>query len=214
MNYTTLVQNIKDFMEDEGTEFTAAIDTFIDITELNLSRDLKISAFKQRQMSELTSNDPFLTMPGDMVVLENLQLVPGFVSGDPDAGTHSILQLRSDEFMMEFWPDRSVNGTPEYYAYFDNETIYVAPTPSANTPVQISYRRRLPALSSSNLTNWLTSNANDALLYGSLREASLFNRNFPLHERYTALYQQAIGRISEEQQGRISVDNFYMKNEG
>ena len=47
MNYTTLVQNIKDFMEDDGTEFSAAIDTFDDITELKLSRELKIPAFRR-----------------------------------------------------------------------------------------------------------------------------------------------------------------------
>ena len=74
---------------------------------------------------------------------------------------------------MEFWPDRTVTGTPEYYAYFDDTTIYVAPTPNSNIPVEISYRRRLPALSSSNLTNWLTDNASDALLY-DLLEASMF----------------------------------------
>ena len=76
MNYTELVQNIKDFMEDDGTEFSNAVPTFIELTELRLSRDLKIPAFRRRQLSALTINDPFLTMPSDMVTLETLQLVP------------------------------------------------------------------------------------------------------------------------------------------
>ena len=42
-NYNTLVTDIKNYMEDDGTEFSAAIDTFIDITELKLSRDLVLS---------------------------------------------------------------------------------------------------------------------------------------------------------------------------
>ena len=212
MNYTDLVQNIKDFMEDDGAEFSAAIPTFIDLTELRLSRDLKIPAFRRRQTSSLTANDPFLTMPTDMVSLENLQLVPGYTSGN--TGTHQVLLLRSDEFMMEFWPDRTTTGDPEYYAYFDDLTIYVAPTPATNIPVEISYRRRLPALSAANLTNWLTDNASDALLYGSLMEASAFNRNAGLQERYMGLYQAAVQKITEEQQARNSIDNFYQKNEG
>lgn len=206
MNYSTLKQNIKDFMEDDGTEFSNAIDTFIDITELKLSRELKIPAFRRRATSTTTSGDPFITMPTDMVSLENLHLI--------ESNSRTLLLLRSDEFMMEYWPDRTATGSPRYYAYFDDDTIYVAPTPSSNISVEISYRRRLPALSSSNTTNWLTDNASDALLYGSLVEASAFNRNYALMERYLGMYQNAVQGITQEQQVRNSIDNFYQRNEG
>jgi len=207
MNYSTLVQNIKDFMEDDGTEFSNEIDTFIDLTELKLSRELRIPAFRQRQTSALTQDDPFLTMPSDMDSLENLQVIPS-------AATRALLLLRSDEFLMEYWPDRTATGTPIYYSYFDDNTIYVAPTPPSNMNVEISYRRRLPALSSSNTTNWLTDNASDALLYGSLVEACNFNRNYTLQERYLALYTNAVSSVNEEQVTRNSIDNFYQKSEG
>ena len=206
MNYTSLVQNIKDFMEDDGTEFSAAIDTFIDITELKLSRELRIPAFRRRATSTQTANDPFISMPTDMVSLENLHLI--------ESNVRTLLLLRSDEFMMEYWPNRTATGSPRYYAYFDDDTLYVAPTPATNISVEISYRRRLPALSSSNLTNWLTDNASDALLYGSLVEASAFNRNYALQERYMAMYQKAVQDIAQEQQVRGSIDNFYQRNEG
>ena len=206
MNYTSLVQNIKDFMEDDGTEFSAAIDTFIDITELKLSRELRIPAFRRRATSTLTANDPVISMPTDMVSLENLHLI--------ESNNRTLLLLRSDEFMMEYWPNRTATGSPRYYAYFDDDTLYVAPTPATNISVEISYRRRLPALSSSNLTNWLTDNASDALLYGSLVEASAFNRNYALQERYMAMYQKAVQDIAQEQQVRGSIDNFYQRNEG
>lgn len=206
MNYTNLVRDIKRFMEDDGTEFSDAIDTFIDITELKLSRELKIPAFRRRATSALTANDPFLSMPTDMVSLENLHLI--------ESNSRTLLLLRSDEFMMEYWPDRTATGSPRYYSYFDDDTLYVAPTPSSNISVEISYRRRLPALSSSNLTNWLTDNASDALLYGSLVEAAAFNRNYALQERYLGMYQNAVQQIAQEQQVRNSIDNFYQRNEG
>ena len=206
MNYTNLVRDIKRFMEDDGTEFSDAIDTFIDITELKLSRELKIPAFRRRATSALTANDPFLSLPTDMVSLENLHLI--------ESNSRTLLLLRSDEFMMEYWPDRTATGSPRYYSYFDDDTLYVAPTPSSNISVEISYRRRLPALSSSNLTNWLTDNASDALLYGSLVEAAAFNRNYALQERYLGMYQNAVQQIAQEQQVRNSIDNFYQRNEG
>ena len=149
--YTKLVADIKDFMEDDGSEFSDAVDTFIDLAELKLSRDLAVPAFRKRQTGTLTSSDPFLTLPTDLVTLEYFQL--------NNSNVRTSLLLKSDEFMQEFWPNRTSTGTPKYYAYFDNSTIYVAPTPSANTPVEISYRRRLDALSSSNTSNWLTTDA-------------------------------------------------------
>ena len=137
-NYSNLVADIKSYMEDDGAEFSAAIDTFIDVAELKLSRDLVVPAFRQRATSALSSGDPFITLPTDLVVLENLHL--------NNSNSRHILLLRSDEFMIEFWPDRTQTGNPKYYSYYDNTTLYVAPTPPSSLNVEISYRRRLPGL--------------------------------------------------------------------
>ena len=204
--YTKLVADIKDFMEDDGSEFSDAVDTFIDLAELKLSRDLAVPAFRKRQTGTLTSSDPFLTLPPDLVTLEYFQL--------NNSNVRTSLLLKSDEFMQEFWPNRTSTGTPKYYAYFDNSTIYVAPTPSANTPVEISYRRRLDALSSSNTSNWLTTDAYDALLYACLIEASHYNRNDKLLQYHSGLYQKAVQDVNKEGVNRRSLDNFYMKTEG
>ena len=204
--YTKLVADIKDFMEDDGSEFSDAVDTFIDLAELKLSRDLAVPAFRKRQTGTLTSSDPFHTLPTDLVTLEYFQL--------NNSNVRTSLLLKSDEFMQEFWPNRTSTGTPKYYAYFDNSTIYVAPTPSANTPVEISYRRRLDALSSSNTSNWLTTDAYDALLYACLIEASHYNRNDKLLQYHSGLYQKAVQDVNKEGVNRRSLDNFYMKTEG
>tara|TARA_B100000902_G_scaffold77250_1_gene82008 strand:+ start:1662 stop:2285 length:624 start_codon:yes stop_codon:yes gene_type:complete len=204
--YATLVSDIKKFMEDDGSEFADSIDTFIDITELKLSRELIVPAFRQRATSALSGNDPFITLPTDLVTLENLHL--------NESNVRSILLLRSDEFMIEFWPNRTATGSPRYYSYYDNTTLYVAPTPATNINVEISYRRRLPGLSGSNTTNWLSENAFDCLLYGCLVEASSFNRNDAMMQKYTALYQAAVQAVNREGNMRLSIDNFYQKSEG
>ena len=188
--YTKLVADIKDFMEDDGSEFSDAVDTFIDLAELKLSRDLAVPAIRKRQTGTLTSSDPFLTLPTDLVTLEYFQL--------NNSNVRTSLLLKSDEFMQEFWPNRTSTGTPKYYAYFDNSTIYVAPTPSANTPVEISYRRRLDALSSSNTSNWLTTDAYDALLYGSLIEAAVYDKNPQMLQLYEKRYQEAVATVNKE----------------
>ena len=204
--YAELVQNIKDFMEDDGTEFSNEIDKFIDLAELRISRDVITPEFKRKVTSAFTANDPFLTMPTDLVTLEHLQVI--------NSNVRTLPLLKSDEFITEYWPNRTSTGVPKYYTYFDTSTIYVAPTPSSNLSLELSYKRRLPALSSSNTSNWTSINAADALLYACLIEASVFNRNYNLQDRYTAMYQQAVKAINNEQSNKLSSDNFYMKTEG
>ena len=204
--YAELVQNIKDFMEDDGTEFSNEIDKFIDLAELRISRDVITPEFKRKVTSAFTANDPFLTMPTDLVTLEHLQVI--------NSNVRTLLLLKSDEFITEYWPNRTSTGVPKYYTYFDTSTIYVAPTPSSNLSIELSYKRRLPALSSSNTSNWTSINAADALLYACLIEASIFNRNFPLQERYMAMYKEAVQAINNEQLVGISNDDFYKKSEG
>ena len=204
--YAELKQNIKDFMEDDGTEFSNEIDKFIDLAELRISRDVITPEFKRKVTSAFTANDPFLTMPTDLVTLEHLQVI--------NSNVRTLLLLKSDEFITEYWPNRTSTGVPKYYTYFDTSTIYVAPTPSSNLSIELSYKRRLPALSSSNTSNWTSINAADALLYACLIEASVFNRNYNLQDRYTAMYQQAVKAINNEQSNKLSSDNFYMKTEG
>ena len=204
--YAELVQNIKDFMEDDGTEFSNEIDKFIDLAELRISRDVITPEFKRKVTSAFSANDPFLTMPTDLVTLEHLQVI--------NSNVRTLLLLKSDEFITEYWPNRTSTGVPKYYTYFDTSTIYVAPTPSSNLSLELSYKRRLPALSSSNTSNWTSINAADALLYACLIEASVFNRNYNLQDRYTAMYQQAVKTFNNEQSNKLSSDNFYMKTEG
>ena len=204
--YAELKQNIKDFMEDDGTEFSNEIDKFIDLAELRISRDVITPEFKRKVTSAFTANDPFLTMPTDLVTLEHLQVI--------NSNVRTLLLLKSDEFITEYWPNRTSTGVPKYYTYFDTSTIYVAPTPSSNLSLELSYKRRLPALSDSNTSNWTSINAADALLYACLIEASVFNRNYNLQDRYTAMYQQAVKAINNEQSNKLSSDNFYMKTEG
>ena len=204
--YAELVQNIKDFMEDDGTEFSNEIDKFIDLAELRISRDLKTPEFKRKVTSAFSANDPFLTMPTDLVTLEHLHLV--------NSNVRSVLMLKSDEYMLEFWSNRTSTGTPKYYSYFDTSTIYVAPTPSTNFSLELSYKRRLPALSSSNTSNWTSINAADALLYACLIQASVFNRNFALQDRYMGMYKEAVQAINSEQLTELSSDDFYKRSEG
>jgi hypothetical protein len=70
---------------------------------------------------------------------------------------------------------------PKYYAQFDVDNFILAPTPNANFTVDIHYLYRPASLTAGadSGTSWLSTNAEIALLYGSLVEAYTFMKGDP-----------------------------------
>ena len=59
---------------------------------------------------------------------------------------------------------------------FDDTTFLLGPTPAANYSYQLHYKYRPASLTTTSGTDttWLSDNAPDALLYGTLSEAATF----------------------------------------
>lgn len=92
----------------------------------------------------------------------------------PGEAAVKLLDERNREFLRVYWPLESRLGVPKYYAVNDAGQFLVAPTPAEQWAYKLHYRRRLPALSTDNPENWLTTHAYDALLMACLVEAATF----------------------------------------
>ena len=123
--------------------------------------------------------------------------------------------------MQEFTPDitdTSLRGLPKYYADFDKEystsgssgtTITVAPLPDANYSVELHYLYRPTSLVSNTGGTWLSVNARDALLYGSLVEGYTFMKGEPdLLTTYENRFQQEIARLKNRAEARGRRDEY------
>ena len=111
--------------------------------------------------------------------------------------------------MNEYWPDRTATGKPRYWAWWDHNTIYVAPTPDLAYNVELGITRLPTRLSSSNTTSWLGNNAPAALLYASLAEAFKFLKGpADMLQIYEQSYQRALQELVIEQQGRHRRDEY------
>jgi hypothetical protein len=165
-SYDQLLTDIPAWMVNESGEFAEQLPRFIDLAELRLSRDLStVNAFNHvTDGLTLTAGSPYLDLPADVVTIRIIRWQ------DPD-GRWLTVEKKDLPFIMEWWPDPAETGDPRYYAYETDSRLYLAATPADSYPVQVHYRRRLPALSESNPTNWLTENAGDALLYACLCRA-------------------------------------------
>tara|TARA_R110000787_G_scaffold178279_1_gene290157 strand:- start:6 stop:617 length:612 start_codon:yes stop_codon:yes gene_type:complete len=194
--YANLVQDIKDWTENNGTDFADEIDRFIDNTELRLSKELiDCPALRRHATSSLTVNDPFINKPSGLNTTISLQILSSSV--------RSALEYRDIGFINEYWPNRSTTGTPKYFSNWDETFFIIAPTPGAALSVEINYRERFTTINSSNTTNWLTDNAYDVLLYGALIEAAVYNKDAAQQQ----VYQQRYAESLQATQAEIALKN-------
>ncbi len=210
--YAELTQQILDYTETSTDVLTSTrTDDFIEHTENRILRDVDLDAFKSHQYSTLTADNPFLSLPGGSAPTPTSLATIRTVHIWPASGTatRTFLEQRDVSFMNEYWPVRTSTGTPKYWAWWDENTIYVAPTPDAAYNVEVGITRLPTRLSSSNATSWLGNNAPIALLYGCLAEAFKFLKGpAEMLQLYEQSYQRAIQELMIEQQGRHRRDEY------
>jgi len=209
--YAELTTQILNYTETSTDVLSSTItDDFIEHTENRLLRDLDLDAFKSHQNSTLTADSPFLSLPGgttpEPTSLATIRTVMVYAS---TSSARDFLEQRDISFMNEYWPIRTSTGTPKYWAWWDENTIYLAPTPSSALYVELGITRLPTRLSSSNTTSWLGNNAPVALLYGCLAEAFKFLKGpAEMLQLYEQSYQRAIQELMIEQQGRHRRDEY------
>ena len=209
--YAELTQQILDYTEVSTDVLTSTrTNDFIEHTENRLLRDLDLDAFKSHQNSTLTADSPFLSLPGgttpEPTSLATIRTVMIYAS---TSSARDFLEQRDISFMNEYWPTRTSTGTPKYWAWWDENTIYLAPTPSSALYIELGITRLPTRLSSSNTTSWLGNNAPVALLYGCLAEAFKFLKGpAEMLQLYEQSYQRAVQELMIEQQGRHRRDEY------
>ena len=204
--YTELVSQIRDYTEVSSDVFTdSIINDFIEHTENKILRDLDLPVFRSYQYATFTASNGFLTLPGgtnitptEFSIIRSVMIYPAAGSGD-----RTYLEQRDVTYMNEYWPDRSSTGTPKYYSQWDQNTIYVVPTPSAAFYVEVGLTKLPTRLSSSNTNTWLSDNAPALLLYGCLVEAFKFLKGpADMLQVYTQSYEMALQEVAAQQMGR------------
>ena len=210
--YAQLTTQIISYTETSTDILTSTItDDFIEHTENRIMRDIDLPVFHSQQYSTLTSSSPFLTLPGggtqtpeSFILIRSIHIYPA--SG---TATRTYLEQRDLTFMNEYWPARTSTGTPKYWANWDFNTIYLAPTPDSAYNVELGISRLPTRLSSSNTTTWVGNNAPTLLLYGCLVEAFKYLKGpVEMLQLYEQSYTKALQELGVEQQGRRRRDEY------
>ena len=209
--YTEVVDQIRSYTETDSTVLTTAIvNDFINQAELRIFREVDLDVFRAYQFATLTQGNEFVTLPGatpsTMAFVRTASIYP---STGTDANVRAYLIQKDISYMTEYWPNRTTQSKPRYYAMWDQNTIYLAPTPDTAYKIELALNRNETGLSATNTTSWVSTNAPQVLLYACLIEAFKFLKGpYDLLAQYEKSYQEAVQRLAIEQQGRRRRDEY------
>ena len=196
MNYTELTAAIKDYAENTGTDFSAAIPTFIKQAEQRIYRSVNLPVNRKNVAGTLTDGNAYLAMPSDFLVPLSLAIT---------SSSNQIFLINKDvNFIRSTYPNASTEGTPKYYGTFDVDTFIVGPTPNDNYATELHYYYQ-PASIVSSTTSWLGTNADTVLLYGALVEAYTYMKgDADMMQLYQQRYQEALQLLKSQAEGRMT----------
>ena len=203
--YTELVTQIREYTETDSNVLTSVIiDDFIEHTENRILRELNIPAFVSHQFANFTTNNAFLSLPGGagptpvlFATINSMMIYSAAGTGD-----RTFLERKDVSFMNEYWPDRSITGTPKYYSQWDDNTVYVVPTPDAAYTVEMSMSKLPDRLNATTNSTWLSSNAPTLMLYGCLIEAFKYLKGTAeMLQVYQQSYSTALQEVAAQYMG-------------
>lgn len=102
------------------------------------------------------------------------------------------LQLMSDE-MQAF--SYQTSDKPRFYSVVGNQ-FHFAPIPDGTYTATLTYFQKIPALSSTNTTNWLLTANPDAYLYGSCKHGAIRLQNPESAMYYDGLFKAALSQVT------------------
>jgi hypothetical protein len=196
MNYTTLVANIQNFLEDDSTELTASIDQIIGQAEDMIFQRLpNLPCFRLTTSANMVAGTFDYTVASARMIRQVSVIISSNVS---------YLDHRIDSYLRDYWPNSATQGVPEIYSTKTAGTagtvITLAPTPNSTDTYQVDYIAPEAGLSSSNANNWIGDNAENVLLSACLYEASAFLKAGETLALYKTQFDEALQLFIQEMQ--------------
>ena len=172
-NYNELKTAINDW--GKRNDAAAKVDTFIDLAEADIWRELRIRDMQTRDTGNLSGRT--LALPADYLESRKLRLA---------TTPPRELMFRVPEAMNI----SNESGTPTDYTITDQ--IEFNRTPDSTYAYELLYFKSLTALSGSNTTNAVLTRFPMVYLYGSLKHYFDWAQNEGLAGKYEAKFERAL----------------------
>ena len=194
LTYDSLTSTVLQYLERRDTAVVNAIPTFITLAEFEIAEQIKTLGQLQVVESTMTASNPVLQKPARWRKTVSMSVTVDDVK--------QPVYLRKYEYLKNYWPDTNQTSIPQYYADTDWDHWYLAPTPAVAYDFEVLYYERIAPLSSTNQTNWLTQNAPNAMLFGTLLQAMPFLKN-DQRQIFQQKYSESIQVLKAEDVARV-----------
>jgi hypothetical protein len=196
MTYDSLVENIQSYLERTDAATLAKIPLFIMLAEQVIAAEIKFLGNLTVNTSQMVANANVIDKPARWHKTVSMNITV--------AGERRPVLLRKYEYIRNYWPDPAQTAAPEFFCDYDYTHWMVGPTPDVAYVYEVLYYERAQPLDSSNQTNWFTTYAPQALLYGSLLQAMPFLKNDDRIPMWEAQYKQIMDVLKAEDKLRIA----------
>lgn len=178
-DYTSLKTSIANFLH--RTDLTDLIPEFIADAENRIYNDIRVRAMEAAYSSTTAST----SLPTGF-----LEWIFLYIDDDSE----QKLSRRDAEWIYTRYPDRTGGGKPVYFAR-EGDGLIFGPAANATYTLAGRYYKKLDALSDSNTTNWLITDAPELLRFAALAEAAPYIQDDARAGLWESKYQAVKQRI-------------------
>tara|TARA_R100001460_G_scaffold40320_1_gene75410 strand:+ start:93 stop:740 length:648 start_codon:yes stop_codon:yes gene_type:complete len=201
LTLSTLKSTVQNYLETDETTFVNNLNTFIENAEDRIFKSVQIPNQRKNVDGVLTASSRFLTTPTDFLAPFSLAVI--------DSNTYYYLDFKHNSFIKEFSPSTSFSSRPRFYAIFDDNTFEVSPIPDQNYTAELHYLAKPQSLTvqGDTGTTWLSTNAEETLLYGTLIEGAIYLK-LPADDiaQYEIRFKESLARLKNLGEGRDTRD--------
>ena len=184
--FSTLKTALGSFVDRDDMDAVGGTwDILIGLCEAEIYRDLRIR-FMESAFS-VTIASGVAALPADFLELKHV-----YVDGSPTQG----LDPKSAAWIYANYPTRAAEAKPVFFAQ-DADNLIFGPYPDSAYVIKGTYYALPTALGTGNETNWLTTNAPDLLLNGSLLASVGYLGEDERSPGWQRNYTDAFNRIME-----------------
>jgi hypothetical protein len=183
------------YLERSDPAVVAFIPTAITLAEFEIAQDIKTLGQMEVVTANMEIGNPVIQKPARWRKTVSMTVTT-------PTGKQPVF-LRKLEYLNNYWPTVTATSTPLFYADYDYDNWFVAPTPNSAYAFEALCYTRLQPLDSATQTNWLTQNAPNAMLFGTLKQTAPFLKDDGRLAVWSGLFSAAMAALKTEDQLRI-----------
>lgn len=187
-NYVDLQASIIDWANN--TTITNVVTDLIAMAEAQMTRrfvkDGPVSGMMGR--SDATINAEFISVPTDFYGVKAFSLTPLY---------YPLQFVEPEKIVSQKALYPLIQGDPQLFSVVGSQFQFWPWSGASTYTAEISYWKRIPALSNTNPTNWLLASNPDAYLYGALAQSAPYLIDDDRLPMWLSIYQTVLDDIIE-----------------